>query len=277
MIYCVRCGREVEKTASFCMYCGACLTGEETYVPLPRVPAEAPPAPARTVRGRRRLALLAGAVGCLTIAAAATLLILYLLSWRGAKSDDPLSLAYRYMRALEEKDVDSYLGCFAEGRFFSEDGLLRENMGVDPRKLLELGFHFMEVEFQDVGLKLERKGVHDASVVTTSGTLVVSVLGMKTETDLGEEPVRFRMTRQDGRWYLAEDPLPDLAVSRFFRGEGRTEIGPDDLGLPEFWNDFPEGNFPEGTDLEELEEWLRHMQEWLEEEVPEEVPEDIAA
>lgn len=298
---CPRCGKESREGASFCTACGMDLRagmvggvageglnaasenradgaeeiGGSPPVSLPRPPeAEAASATPLAIPGiarRRRLALVAGMMGGVFLAAGAVMLVLYFISWRkGGGVEGPVDLARKYMRALEEKDVHSYLDCFAEGGTSSEGGLFPEGLDIDHREWVEMGLRFMEVEFRDVRLDLERQEGDEATVVTKSGTLAMSVLGMETEVDLGEEPMRFRMVRKGGKWYLVEDPLPGLFAPEFLPGEDGLELDLEDLDLPDIWKELPDN-----TDFEEMQRWFREMQEWLEEgESPEEVPED---
>lgn len=279
---CPRCGKEARETASFCVACGTDLRQEEgkgadeghvrggagyaplAPSPLPR-PAEAGPLGAPAPGRRKRLAVAFGIAGTALIVAGAVVLALYLTLWRGGKGGvgDPLSLARRYMRAVEEKDVESYLDCFAEEGLSTQDNVILENLGLDPRDVLEMAFRFLDADFRDVALRLESESGDLASVVTTSGTLTVSLFAVKDERDLGREPLRFDMKREGGRWYLLEDPLPNPAVPEFFGDPGDWEMNLDDLGLPDSWKEFPGEE-----DLERLREWWQEMQERLEEEAP---------
>lgn len=249
--------------------------GKSAPAPLPRPPERGAASAAQlTAPGfarRRRLALLLGMIGGAFLAAGAVLLVLYIVTWsKGGGVEGPLDLARKYMRALEEKDVRAYLDCFAESGPPSEGGLFPEGLGIDPREWVEAGFRFMEVEFRDVRLDLERREGDEATVVTRSGTLAASILGVETEVDLGEEPVRFRMAGKGGRWYLVEDPLHGLFMTEFLPGEDGLELDLEDLGLPDIWKELPDV-----TDFEEMQRWFREMQEWLEEgESPEEAPGD---
>ncbi len=284
--YCPRCGRGYREEDSFCSACGTFLRGSRRAAtevqgsaggeaeeggsalrPRPEVGTwVAAGAGAAVRRDRRRLAVALGVTGAVMLAAGAAVLVLYLAVWRagGNGSGDPVSVVRRYMRALEEKDVVSLTDCFAEEGMSAEGEGFLEGLGLDPRRLLEMAIHFMEVSFRNVGLELEYERGGRAAVVTTGGNMTVSVLGMEARTDLGEEPLRFELYRRGGRWYLARDPLSGL--SEFLLGEQGEGTDTEGLDLPESWEDLPGWEDHGGGDrLPGLEELWREMREWLEE------------
>lgn len=237
---------------------------ERAPSPPPR-PPEVEPVKVPAPRGRKRLAVVLGVAGAVLMAAGAVVLTLYLTLWRGGEGgvEDPVSLARKYMRALEEKDVESYLDCFAEKDLSTGDNVMLENLGLDPRDVLGMAFRIMEADFRGVALRLEHEYDGRASVLTTSGTLTISFFGVEEERDLGREPLRFDMKREGGRWYLTDDPMPSPAMPESFRGPEDWETDLQGFGLPDHWKEFPGRE-----DLEKLREWWREMQERLEEEIP---------
>ena len=225
------------------------------------MPGVAAAAPVR----RSRAPLAIGVIGGLLVIGGIAVLVLYLTLWRGGGgggTGDPLALAEKYMAALEAGDVDAYMACFEPDFFSRSDNPLLEDMDVDIRKFLEMGFEFAEIKFDGVKLDLKSEKGDKATVVTTAGTLAMSAMGFDERYDLAEEPMEFRMVKAKGRWYLTEDPMP-------------TAIGPDldledledleDLDLEDLEDLDLEDLLPEDMDLEDLENLTpEELQQWLE-------------
>ncbi len=257
---CPRCGAEVREEASYCIRCGERLAGEAAPPPTPRSAVEG--------AGGRLAPLLLGVSGAALIIAAVTLLLLYVLVWRGGKGvGDPVSLARRYMDSLQEEDVETYLSCFEEGFFSMEDNPILEGMGLGPEELVKMHFGFMDASFRGVELEVRSQEEEKATVMAVAWTLTVSYWVLEEEVDLSEDPLDFRMARKGGRWYLVEDPLPFLGGGLWgFREDGADfdafdledleELLPDDFDLEE-WEEY----LHEEMDLEQFFEEWRHMTE----------------
>lgn len=190
-----------------------------------------------------------GVLGGLLLVAGVVVLVLYLTLWRdgGGGTGNPVALARKYMEALEKKDVDAYMACFEEGFFSWEDNPVLEGMNLDPRRMLEMAFNFTDFSFKGVELELQREECDEATVVTTAGRMVVSVIGIEEEEDLAQNPLTFRMARKGGRWYLTEDPMPAL-------GGGFNPLQQDmDMDMDEYDLEDLEEYLPEGWSLEDLE------------------------
>jgi ketosteroid isomerase-like protein len=159
---------------------------------------------------RGRFALVAGICGGLLIVAGVVVLVLFLTVWKssGGGAGDPLALAEKYVSAMEKGDVEAYFDCFPPEYFSMQDNPLLEGMDIDIKGLLKTAFNMMDVKFKNLKLELESEKGDQASVVSTSGTLLIAVMGVEQETDLAEDPLEFEMVKQDGRWYLTNDPMP---------------------------------------------------------------------
>ncbi|MBC7253720.1 MAG: zinc ribbon domain-containing protein [Actinobacteria bacterium] len=284
---CPRCGKEARGGASFCTACGADLReggegpsakaevgmvaaphageGEAAHPRPPGAePAAAPPGMAPVASRRKRLALLLGIVGGILLVGGGVLLALYLVLWRGgAGAGDPVALARKYMRAMEDKDFDALKECYDPDYLAAADQGLLEDMGLGPGGVVEWMMSFLEVRFSAVELRVEHEDAHDALVVTTAGRLSYSIMGWSQEFDLAEEPLRFRMNREEGRWYLVEDPVNQL-LQENLGPEGDTGFF-EDQDLREFWEEFMKDFHLDGRMRRDLEELWREMEEWLEE------------
>ncbi len=281
--YCPRCGKAVKGGASFCTGCGEPLgtrggppgeqaggaagvsgTGAEQVAggaaapvpppggppyPAPGVPPYggevAPTAPAAFPR-RSRVPLVLGILGGILVLGAVAVLVLWLTLWRGAGgTGDPISLAEKFISAMEKGDADAYLDCFDPESLSMEDNPFLDAM--DMKKLVEMTFSMSEISFQGVQLEKESESGDRAEVVTTAGTLTLSVMGFEEEYDLAEEPLRFKMVKKSGRWYLTEDPMPG-SVGPEMDLEDMEDMDFEDMDLEEL-----EEFLPEDLDLEELE------------------------
>ncbi len=157
----------------------------------------------------RRRALLAGGVALFLFAAA----LAYLLLPRGRTprgSDEPLTLAWKFLEAVEKEDVDSFMACFSRDFRFVVEDPWKNRVRVDPREYLEASFRSVDFRFVDLNLELESREGDSAVVVTTSGMLHLSPLGVESTMDLEREPLRLKMVLEDGRWCLTENPIPYL-------------------------------------------------------------------
>jgi hypothetical protein len=307
---CPSCGKQVKAGAAFCTYCGAALgvaeeaaaaappTGEpapeqeettqplpqaaETATPVPLVPptagvAAAPGFVPRTSPKSSKLPLLVGLAGGILVIAGIALLVLWLTVWNsgGGGSGDPISLAEKYINAMEKGDFDGYLGCFEEGYMdsYMEDNPVLEGMGVDIEEMMRMTFDMMEVEFEDYALEIESEGEQEATVVTTRGTATLSVMGFEQVYDLSEEPMVFEMIEEGGSWYLTRDPMPgSMGGDMDFDMGDLEEMEYEDFDL----EDMSE-LLPEEMDLEDLEDMssedLEKMLEELEQ-LMEDLPEE---
>lgn len=278
--FCPRCGTAAKEGVSFCTSCGMELKsypeGKPEAVP-PEPEAAATVAltgsPTLVSAKKNRTPLILGIAGGLLIAAGVVILVLFLIVWRNGEGGvgDPLSLARKYMQALEQKDADSYMECFDEDYFSMGGNPFFEEMEINPEDMVKMGFQFMVIKFRGVELQLQSEKDDRAVVVTASGTLNVSVMGLENEVDLAHEPLEFRMAKKNGRWRLVEDPLPTLN-GREMPEEDRTDTGFEDFNLQNLQDYFPEGMDLENLDLQDLERMMREMEEWMEEEPSTERP-----
>ncbi|MDI6874848.1 zinc-ribbon domain-containing protein [Candidatus Solincola sp.] len=285
--FCPRCGKEAREGDSFCTACGADLRGggddrpaeaERAAVakqavdggdsslarPLGAEAAAAAPGVAPGASGRKRLALVLGMIGGVLLVAGAVLLVLYLALWRGGGDvGDPLSLARKYMRALEEKDVEAMEECFDPYYLTAEDRANLEDLGLDTRGVFEWAMSLVKVSFSDVKLRVEHEDAQNAVVVTTAGSLSFSVLGWNKDFDLGVDPMRFRMTKREGSWYLTEDPINEIMDENLSPEEEMELFEDSDIRglLEELMKDMG----LDDRELQDLKELWREMEERLQE------------
>lgn len=288
--FCPRCGKEAREGASFCTACGldlragaregAAREGEgDTAGPLAEKAMEAPehetpprdrppepgtlPTPSAAAgAGRKRLALVLGVLGALFLVVGAALLVLYLALWREGVRD-PVDLARRYMKAVQEKDLDALEECFDPEYLSAGDQGVLEEMGLDARGLATWMMSFVDIRFSGVRLKLEHEDARRALVVTTAGSLSYSIMGWGQEMDLGSDPMQFRMVRKGRRWYLDQDPIKEI-MEKNLGWEEELELfeNPD---IRELWEQLMEKMQFGDEWLKDLEGLWREMQERLDE------------
>lgn len=162
--------------------------------------------------GNVKILILALSVAGLAIIGLVILLVTTGPGRREEAGDEPLEMARRFMKAVEEEDVDAFMACFVEEFPIPEpdpttEPLLKREK-LDPRRFLEISFQGVDFRFEDVGLKLRSLEGDSATVVTTSGRLYMNPLGTELVRDLSREPLVFRMVRREGGWYLLENPVP---------------------------------------------------------------------
>ena len=260
---CSNCGAPLKEGASFCTKCGAAVPPAAGAPPpsppseaLPAAPPEetpqegaaavpppAPPAPGAPEAKRSKIPLILGIVGGVLIVGGIVALVLFLTLWsgNGEGADTPQALAQKYMNAVEKGDVDAYMACFPPD-FFS-DGMFMEELGIDIEDMLEASFQFLSVKFDGVSLEVESETGSGAVVVTTGGTLLLDTFGMEGETDLAEQPLEFMMAKENGTWYLEEDPLQ--AVTGTGIDLDLEEL--EDLDLDNFDLQFEDGQLEEDS------------------------------
>jgi hypothetical protein len=286
---CANCGSPVKEGAAFCTKCGAAqaapvegaAAAPGAGVPGAPMPAAAPMAPAK----RSKAPMIIGIVGGALVLCAIAVLVLWLAVWRdggggAAGSDDPIGLAEKYIQSLEKGDIDSYMECF-EGDFFVDEmknNPFLEEMGLtedDIKEYAEMAFEMMEVDFKEYALELESETKDKATVVTTSGTVVVSVFGMEEEVDLADDPLEFNMVKKDGRWYLVENPMgmtmgTDMdfdmedIVPEDLNLEDLENLLPEDLNIEDLENLLPEDLNLEDLNVEDLDQLLEELERLME-------------
>jgi ketosteroid isomerase-like protein len=253
-----------------------------------------PQAPAK----KSKAPLLIGILGGLLLVGGIVVLILFLTVWKGGGTaggtDTPVALAEKYIKAMENKDVDAYMDCFDPSYFSTEDNPILEEMGMDVKKMLEMSFQYIEVRFKGVELKVQSEKGDSAVVVTTAGSLSMSFMGMGEEIDLSDEAMEFDMVKKSGRWYLTKDPLPtgmsmEGGVDEYFDQDTGTDnmeeflpeefdtedlmdLLPEDFNLQELEELLPEGfslEDLENMDLDDLRRLLEELEPYLEEMMPE--------
>jgi len=204
-------------------------------------------------------------------------LVLWLTVWSGgeAGSGDPISLAEKYISAMEAGDADAYFDCFPEDLFSLEAFDLLGEMGMDVKGLIEQGFEFAKFKFDGYALELESESGDTATVVTTEGTLSVSTMGFEEQYDLAEEPMVFEMIKVDGRWYLSDDPMPgamgggididDFDFDDFdFEDMDLEDMDFEDMDLEELFPEDLNLEDLEDLDVEDLDQLLEDLDELLE-------------
>lgn len=304
---CPRCGTALKEGVRFCTSCGERIAPAVAVGEVPREEEEAPkagapcqgwrgeagplpsfpqdaavesfaapqqPCAAPTVK-RGRAPLVLGITGGLLLLAGAAILVLYLALWRAGTggTGDPVSLARKYMESLENEDVDSFMSCFEEDYFSLENYPILEGVDLDLRKMMEMAFSFMDVSFEQVELELQREEGDEATVITSKGRLHMSMMGIKDEVNLADDPLEFRMIRKGGRWYLTEEPLPAFGpYTDFDANDMGTDL--EDFDLEDLEDYLPEGWNPGNMDLEDMEELIRELMEEMEELPETEAPSD---
>lgn len=125
---------------------------------------------------------------------------------------DPLELVVTFIRAVEEEDVFLFLSCLVEGFPIPEPDpvtdLLLRDVKIDPVKFLETSFQDVDFRFEGVELSVEMESPDRARVATVSGMLEMNPLGVPLQRDLRKEPLVFDLVRNEGRWYLENNPVP---------------------------------------------------------------------
>lgn len=222
--------------------------GEPPY-PAPGIPSYGGEMPPAALPRKSRLPLVLGILGGILVLGGVAVLVLWLTLWRGGAggTGDPIALAEKFISAMEKGDADAYLDCFDPESLSMEDNPFIDAMGMDMKKLVEMTFSMSEISFKGVQLEKKSERGDRAEVVTTAGTLTLSVMGFEEEYDLAEEPLRFKMVKKSGRWYLTEDPMPG-SVGPEMDLEDLEDMDFEDLDLEEL-----EEFLPEDLDLEELE------------------------
>jgi hypothetical protein len=228
---------------------------------------------------RGKAPLIAGIVGGLLILGGIVVLVLFLAVWRGGGggTGEPAALAEKYMNAMEKGDAQAYMDCFEPEFFSMEDNPIMEGMDIDIKKLLEMSFQLMDMKFIGVELKVESQKGDSATVVTTAGTMRVSAMGMEEEVDLAEDPLKFDMVKDDGRWYLTEDPTQGMVGPQMdLKDQDTGDFNPGDLN-PGGLN--PEDLIPrdlnpedlENLNEEDLNRLMQELEQWMQEEgIPQE-------
>ncbi len=304
---CTNCGAPLKEGAAFCTKCGAAAAttasppappgppipptaapmagGEVPTAPMPAAYPQAGVAPMAPPK-RSKAPLIIGIFGGLLVIGGIVVLILFLTVWKGGSSGGtgtPQALAEKYMSAMEKGDATAYMDCFEPDYFTSQGGQIMEDMGIDIKKMLEMSFEYIEVKFDGVKLDVESETGSKAVVVTTAGTVDLSFMGMGDTLDLAKEPLEFNMVKNNGRWYLAEDPMPtDLGVDGSFDSLDNEDFNLDDMNLEDLENLLPEelnledlqDLLPEDINLDDLQnmdqqdldQLFKELEQWMQQE-----------
>lgn len=271
---CLSCGAPFKEGASYCTKCGATLApmegaaaaaaspqggpppsppSETPPLPPPSAPppgvqqlgmaAAAPPPPGAPKEKRGKTPLILGIIGGVLIVGGIVALVLFLVVWSGSGdgADTPQALAQKYIDAMEKGDIDAYMACFPPD--FFEDIPFMEELGIDIKDMLEASFQFLNVKFDGVSLEVESETGDSAVVVTTKGTMLIDTFGMEGETDLADQPLEFIMVKENGSWYLTEDPMQAVTGP----GADLDLENLEDLDLDQFDLQFEDGQLEENS------------------------------
>jgi hypothetical protein len=242
---------------------------------------EAPmPGVAPVVPGKRSKApLLVGIIGGVLVVAGIVVLVLWLAVWKdggGGGASEPMALAQKYMDSLKAGDIDAYMDCFEEDFFLNEmkNSPFTQDLSEDDiKQFAQMAFEMMDVNFEGVKLEVKSEKGNQATVVTTSGTASVSVMGMEEKLDLTEQPLEFNMTKKNGTWYLTENPMGSTGTSTDFGNSTGLEdlnmqdleqLLPEDLNMEDLKDLLPEDLNLEDLNIEDLEQLLRDLEKQLE-------------
>jgi hypothetical protein len=282
---CPSCGSQVKEGASFCTSCGAAMaTPQEAPAPPPGPPAQQAQPPVPPAQGavppppgtgpempvapmpaaapvatskRGKAPIIIGIIGGILVVAGIVVLVLWLAVWRGGGeggSGDPIALAEKYISSLEKGDADAYFECFEPDFFTAGNGSMLEDMGIDVKEMITASLEMADFNFDSYALELKSEKGNEATVVTTSGNMTVSVMGYDQEIDLADDPLVFEMVKKDGKWYLTGDPSGAIVGSGMdyqdmnLEDMNLDELMPNDLNLQDL-----EQYLPEGYSLEDLQ------------------------
>jgi hypothetical protein len=118
--------------------------------------------------------------------------------------DDRVALVQVYIQAIEDEDVDAYLSCFEPG-FYQSEEMMEELGDIDMELTLEEAFSTSDITFKDVEMEATSISDIEAEVETSGGVVEIAFEGDTIELDFSEDPVTFKMKRENGTWYLTED------------------------------------------------------------------------
>jgi len=129
---------------------------------------------------------------------------------KAAGGETPLELVKEFLDAVQREDAEAFLSCFRPGFTVPEPDPFIGEVKVDPLEFMRSSFQTVDFRFEGVELRVAREEGDSATVVTTGGKVYMNPLGVEKEMDLSQEPLRFEMVREGGRWFLTENPLPYL-------------------------------------------------------------------
>jgi hypothetical protein len=171
---------------------------------------------------RKRGLLVGGILGGVAVVAGVIALILFLTVFSGgggaaSSVDQPKGLANKYLAALQDKDSQSYMDCF-NSDYFERINSFSEMLNINAQDLVDTIMDLATFKFGGVKLEVRSQTESEATVVTTAGKASFSAMGQRRDSDLSQDQLVFNMVKEDGRWYLTEDPMDSAGLSTDFSG-----------------------------------------------------------
>jgi len=143
----------------------------------------------------------------------------------GVIDSGPEELALEMISSLEEEDAGAFIACFEEGylkkmRDEASGPLADTVKDMSVKDILELLFEVADIEITGLELETDMWGSDSAAVTAVEGEMEIVVSGDVTETielqsedmtvDFSKNPLTFEMEKQNGTWYIVNEPFSDL-------------------------------------------------------------------